>query len=184
MFWIFVSSKVIVSHASRLRLPNGCKLAINWKEYDHVTIWWHVRHRCRVSLVNFDNFLLTKFVYKGLTRNPEIGNTPAWVLPDIWRLGPVRDTKFGTNVSNKMLLNAAKCQGYSLYRFWVVNRWSNNTHLPPRVDHCRAASCKQRSPCRVLTWVECAEYNVCQSLSNLSKECSYRMINLKLHKEK
>ena len=95
-----------------------------------------------------------------MTRNPEIGYTPAWVLPDIWRLGPVRDTKFGTNVSNKMLLNAAKCQGYSLYRFWVVNRWSKDTHLPPRVDHFRAATCKQWSPCRALKWVECAEYNV------------------------
>ena len=41
-----------------------------------------------------------------MTRNPEIGNTPAWVLPHIWRLGQVRDTKFGRDVSNKMLLNA------------------------------------------------------------------------------
>ena len=30
------------------------------------------------------------------------------------------DTKFGTNVSNRMLLNAAKFQGYSFYRFWVI----------------------------------------------------------------
>ena len=29
-------------------------------------------------------------------------------------------TKFGTNVSNRMLLNAAKFRGYSLYRFWVI----------------------------------------------------------------
>ena len=28
--------------------------------------------------------------YKGLTRNPEIGNTPVWVWPNIWRLGRVR----------------------------------------------------------------------------------------------
>ena len=34
----------------------------------------------------------------------------------------VRDTRFGKNVSNKMLLNAAKCQGYSFYRFWVIKR--------------------------------------------------------------
>ena len=34
----------------------------------------------------------------------------------------VRDTKFGKNVSNKMLLNVAKCQGYSFYRFWVIKR--------------------------------------------------------------
>ena len=43
-----------------------------------------------------------------------------WVLPNIWRLGWVRDTRFGTNLSNEMLLNAAKCQGYSFYRFWVI----------------------------------------------------------------
>ena len=30
------------------------------------------------------------------------------------------DTKFGTNVYNRMLLNAAKFQGYSSYRFWVI----------------------------------------------------------------
>ena len=66
---------------------------------------------------------MTFFFYKGLTRNPECKNTPVLVLPHICRLGWVRNTKFGTNLSNKMLLqnlsNAAKCQGYSLYRFWV-----------------------------------------------------------------
>ena len=30
------------------------------------------------------------------------------------------DTKFGANVSNRMLLNAAKFQGYSLYGFLVI----------------------------------------------------------------
>ena len=61
------------------------------------------------------------FFYKGLTRNPEIANTPVWVFPNIWRLwGQVRDTRFGTNVSNKILLNAAKDQGYSFHRFWVI----------------------------------------------------------------
>ena len=59
------------------------------------------------------------FFYKGLTRNPEIGYTPVWVLCNIWRLGRVRNTKFDTDVSKKMLLNAVKCQGYSFYRFWV-----------------------------------------------------------------
>ena len=29
------------------------------------------------------------FFYKGVTRNPEIGNNPIWVLPNIWRLGQV-----------------------------------------------------------------------------------------------
>ena len=61
--------------------------------------------------------VMTLFFYKRLARNPKIGNTPARVLPSIWRQERVRDTKFDTNVSNKMLLNAAKCQGYSFYRF-------------------------------------------------------------------
>ena len=50
------------------------------------------------------------FFYKGLTRNPEIKNTFVWVLPNIYRLGQVRDTKFGMNIFNQMLLNAAKYQ--------------------------------------------------------------------------
>ena len=52
--------------------------------------------------------VMTIFVYKGLTRNPEIGNTPVWVLSKIWRLGQDRDNKFGMNVFNKMLLNVEK----------------------------------------------------------------------------
>ena len=62
---------------------------------------------------------MTIFFYKRLARNLEIGNTPVWVFPSIWRLARVMDTKFGTNVSNRMLLNVAKFQGYSFYRFWV-----------------------------------------------------------------
>ena len=64
---------------------------------------------------NCDNFF-----YKRLTSNPEIGNTPVCGLPNIWKLGQIRNTKFGSNVSNKMLLNAAKWQRYSFYRFWVI----------------------------------------------------------------
>ena len=68
---------------------------------------------------------MTISFYKTLTRNPEIGNTPVWVLPNIRGLGWVRNTKFGTNISNKMALNAGKCQGYSFYHFWVMteNQW-------------------------------------------------------------
>ena len=32
----------------------------------------------------------------------------------------VSNTHFGTDVSNEMLLNTAKSQGYSLYCFWVI----------------------------------------------------------------
>ena len=61
--------------------------------------------------------VITVSFYKGLTRNPKIGNNPVLVLPNIGRLGRVKNTKFGNNVSNKMLLNAEKYQGYSFYRF-------------------------------------------------------------------
>ena len=60
---------------------------------------------------------MTIFFHKGLTGNPKIEDTPVRVLPNTWRLGLVKNTKSDTNVSNKMLLSAAKCQGYRFYRF-------------------------------------------------------------------
>ena len=74
-----------------------------------------------VHIITFSGFMTISF-YKGLTRNPEIGNTPVWVFSSIWRLVQVMNAKFRTNVSNKMLLNAAKCQIYSFYPFWVIKR--------------------------------------------------------------
>ena len=62
------------------------------------------------------------FVCEGLTRNREIRKTPVWILPNIWRLEAVRDTTFGKDVSNDILLNAAKCNGYSLYYIWILVR--------------------------------------------------------------
>ena len=56
------------------------------------------------------------FFYKELTRIPEIKNTPVWVLSNICSLGQVKDSKFGTDFSNEMLLNPTKHQGYSFYR--------------------------------------------------------------------
>ena len=55
-----------------------------------------------------------------LTRTPEIRNTSVWVLSNVWRLWQVRDTKFGANVSNEKLINAAKCQVYGFCRFWLI----------------------------------------------------------------
>ena len=72
-----------------------------------------------VNIITCSGVMTISF-YKGLTRIPEIGNTPVWVLPNIWSLVWVRNIKFGANVSNKMLLTAAKCQGYNFYRFWVI----------------------------------------------------------------
>ena len=140
---------------SRIRPLDCSKLAKSPKNNNDVTIFGHdVNVKffwcCFVSLVKFSYWsmfhvniftgsgIMTIFFYKGLTRNPEIGNTPVWVLPNIWRLGQVMDTKFGTNVSNKMLLNAAKFQGYSSYRFWVIKGKPTGEgvklpHPPPRL---------------------------------------------------
>ena len=59
------------------------------------------------------------FFYKVLTRiDQKFGK---WKYPRL-RFAKYLETgeKFGTNVSNKMLLNAAKYQGYSFYCFWVI----------------------------------------------------------------
>ena len=120
-----------------IRSLDCSKLAKNHKNDTGVTIF---RHDVNVnffsdffvSLVKFSYWskfhvniitgsgIMTIFFYKGLTRNPEIGNTPVWVFPNIWRLWRVMDTTFGTNVSNRILLNAAKFQGYSFSHFWVI----------------------------------------------------------------
>ena len=122
---------------SGIQLPDCSKLTINWKNDNGITIFRHdviikIFWRCFVPLMKFSYWskflvniitgsgVMIIFFHKGLTRNPEIGNTPVWVLPNIWRLGQVGDTKFGMSVSNKMLLNPAKCHGYSFYCFWVI----------------------------------------------------------------
>ena len=90
--------------------------------------------RCFVSLVRLSYWskfhvnmitgsgVMAIFFYKGLTRNLKSRNTRVWILPNIWGLRQVRDTKVAQNISNEMSLNAAKWQGYSFYRFWVI-KW-------------------------------------------------------------
>ena len=111
------------------------------------SILFHIVLFCLSSLGTGPSFMsisslvfeLTVFFYKALTRNPEIANIHIWVLPNIWRLRLVRDTKFGTDVSNEMLLNAAKCQDYSFYRFWVIKGkptglgWEGSNFKPTQV---------------------------------------------------
>ena len=62
--------------------------------------YWYKFH---VNATFGSSEVMTIFFYKGFTRNPEIENTAVWVLPNIWRLGELRDTKFGINVSNENL---------------------------------------------------------------------------------
>ena len=117
-------------YASGISLPNNFRLAINWKNDNDITfsdmassskffdvLFFFVKFHVNTMA---GSGVVTIFYYKRLTRNLEIGNTPIWVLPNIWRLGPVRDSKFGTNFSNKMSLNNAKVQGCNFYRFWVI----------------------------------------------------------------
>ena len=108
------SNVSFTDHVSGIWLPDCFKLAIYWKIKNDVTV------SRQVAIANFFDvavFILSSLVigpsfmsisllvleiwqfsfYKGLTRNPEIGNTPVRVFPDIWRLGWVKDTKFGSN---------------------------------------------------------------------------------------
>ena len=140
------------SYAFRIRLLECSKLTINWKNDIDVTILRHdfiitFFRPCFLSLVKFNycskvhvniftgSRVITVYFYKGLTRNPEIGNISVWVLPKIWSLEKVRDTKFGTDVSDKMLLNTTKYQGYSLCLSWVIKEKSRRgiTHHSPRL---------------------------------------------------
>ena len=106
-------------HASGIWLPDGCKLVINQQKDKDFTIVQHdiiikFFWRCPVSLVKFSYWSkfhvntwfwsYDNFVYKGLTRNVEIKNTSIWVLSNNWRLGRVRDDKFGTNFPIKCYL--------------------------------------------------------------------------------
>ena len=118
--------------------PTDCsKLAKNPKNDNDVTIFWHdviikFFWGCFVSLVKFSYW--SKFHDNIITGSEIITIFFIGDWPEIWkseitssefcpiseRLGQVMDTKFGTNVSNKILLNTAKFQGYSSYRFWVI----------------------------------------------------------------
>ena len=111
---------------------SGLRTALNWLKIQKTTMtsqfsdmtsltWWH--HFFDVVLFPLSSLLVQVscqhhhwFWNSG---NPEIGSSLVWIFPNIWRLGQVMDTKFGTNVSNRMLLNVAKCQRYSFYRFWI-----------------------------------------------------------------
>ena len=71
-----------------------------------------------------------------MTRNPEMVNTLVRVFPNMWRLGRVRGTKFGMDVSNKMLPNAAaECQSYSFYHFWGIEGKATGGKITPPPPH-------------------------------------------------
>ena len=124
----------------------------------HFQFFW----RCFISLINFrylskchiriiiGSWVMTILILWGINKKSKSQVAPVLVLLNIWRLGRVRDTKFGTNVSNKMLLNAAKRQGYSLYYFWVSkeNQEGDKIKHPPRLGLKIVKNDKVLSLCR------------------------------------
>ena len=76
------------------------------------------------------------YALRDMARNPDIGNFHIWVF---------------SNVSGQTLLNAAKCQVCSLYRFWFIRgKPSGGLPLPIRlIRHSDNNNDKQKS------WLSC-----------------------------
>ena len=70
-------------------------------------------HQCFWS---YDNFLL-----QGIEQKSGMRKYPHLSLAQHLGFGQTKDTKFGTNLSNEMLLNAAKYQCCRFYHLWVIN---------------------------------------------------------------
>ena len=134
-------------YASEIRLPDYSKLAINWKNVNEVTVFWHdvilnFFWRCFVFSVKFScitgSGVMPIFFYKGLIRNREIGNTHIWVLRNIWRLGRVKGTKFGTNVSLKKcywMLQSARVTAFTVFELLKKNQDGGGSEFnPPHPD--------------------------------------------------
>ena len=119
--WLSIGKMAMISQFADMTSPSSF--------FDVVLFFFSYWSKFHVNFITGSGVMRISF-YKGLTRNPEIGNTPVWILPNVSRLGRVRNTRFGTNVSNKMLLNAAKWQGYSFYRFWVIRGKQEEVKLP------------------------------------------------------
>ena len=89
-----------------------------------------------VSLVNFSYWskfhvniitgsgIMIIFYYKGMTRNPEIGNIPVWVLPNIWRLGGVIDIKFSkmSLIECYWMLQNSRVTAFTVFELWRENQ--------------------------------------------------------------
>ena len=135
-----------------MRPESGLWMPANWQQIANATMtsqfvaWRHSQTSlalpffcCQVSYCSKFHFnimtvfgVMTIFLYKKLTKNPEIGNTRVWFLPNIWRLGQVRNTKFCTTVSNKKLLNVAKYHGNSFYIvLFIKGKPTRGDYLPP-----------------------------------------------------
>ena len=99
---------IFSDYTSCIRFLGCSKLAINQKNNIHVTFFWYefifrFFWCCFVSLAKFRYWskfhviiitgseVITIGIYKGLSRNPKIGNVLVSVFPKIWKLRQVRD---------------------------------------------------------------------------------------------
>ena len=97
--------KCFAERVSGIRLSDCSKLVINQNNDDDVTICRHV------VIVKFFDVILS--LLSTLVTGPKSRFLSFAQYLEI----PGRDTRFDTNISNKLLLNAVKCQGYSFNYF-------------------------------------------------------------------
>ena len=115
MNWIYDNDFTFFWHGVTVKFVSGSFISL---------VMFSYRSKFHVNIITGSG-VLTIYFSKRLNTNPERGNTLAWVLPKIWSSQrQVRDSKFGTVVSNEIFLNAAKYQSYSFHCSWVIT-------LPP-----------------------------------------------------
>ena len=111
--------------------------------YPLIIIKWNrvfFQKNCAIWPKNFRRDVIVKFFWRCLelwqfksrvtTWNPEIGNIPIWVLLNIWKLERVKDTKFGMNVSNEMLLNV-RVTAFKVFELLKESQCGGGLKLPP-----------------------------------------------------
>ena len=136
---------------SRIQPPDCSKLAKTPRNDNDVTIFWHdinIKFFWRfASLVKFSYWskfhvniitgsgVMTISFYKGFfiteIRRSKIPPSDFYSISGDWG-----EQGIPSLVSNKVLLNAAKCQGYSFYRFWVIKgKPTGEVNLPNPSTH-------------------------------------------------
>ena len=128
---IFLGYPLIIIKWNRVFFQKNCAIwPKNFRRDVIVKYFW----RCFAFLVKFSYWSISfmsisslalelwQFKSRVTTWNPEIGNIPIWVLLNIWKLERVKDTKFGMNVSNEMLLNV-RVTAFTVFELLKESQW-------------------------------------------------------------
>ena len=107
--------------------------------------------------------VMTIFVYKWSARNLEMGNTPVWVLLNVWRLGQGKVSEYPFK-QNKNVLKKWQC-------YYIENfRWCTHLYMslflpvhPPSVHPsvCRAAYLRNRTSSDHKFWYTYGDMSMC-----------------------